>query len=325
MADEKTATTRHPHIPRIPGDIMIYPMVIGLLLNTFCPDVLNMGGFFTAVSHGGANAIVGCILLFIGAGIDFRSTPKAIRTGLVIVVPKLVLAIAAGLAVAFLFGDDLLGLNSVSIIGGITFCNIALYTGIMAEYGDEAERGAVGVLCFTVGPTITMIALGVAGLADISVGTLVGSVLPLVIGMVLGNLSPYLRRLLSAGQNPCIVVIGFALGCGMSLQTFLAGGLSGVLLAVLCLAIGLVTMLADRLFGGSGRAGMACGTIAGTAMTTPAALAQTGERYAALQGVATAQIAIAVIITAFVAPIMTGWVDRVLCGGISKGGTQAEE
>lgn len=28
---------------------MIYPMVIGLLLNTLCPQLLDMGGFLTAV------------------------------------------------------------------------------------------------------------------------------------------------------------------------------------------------------------------------------------------------------------------------------------
>ena len=52
MADEPTPAREHAprfRVPRIPGDIMIYPMVIGLLLNTFCPQLLDMGGFLTAV------------------------------------------------------------------------------------------------------------------------------------------------------------------------------------------------------------------------------------------------------------------------------------
>ena len=308
---EETSRPRFK-VPRIPGDIMIYPMVVGLLINTFCPQLLDMGGFLTAVSRNGSSPLVAAILLFIGAGINFRSTPKAIKCGVSILVPKLLLCIAAGLAIAVLFDDDLLGLSSVSVIGGISFCNVALFTGIMGEYGNESERGAVGVLCLTIGPTVTMIALGAAGLADIPVATIVGSLFPLVLGMVLGNCFPFMREFLPPGQNPCIMVIGFVLGCGMSLENFVVGGLSGLLLAALSLLIGVATYASDRLTGGTGRAGIACGTVAGTAMMTPVAMAEVSEHYALIAPVAAAQIATAVIVTALVAPVLTGWVDRRL-------------
>ena len=308
------ATERAPKrvsIPRLPGDIMIYPMFLGLLLHSFVPEVLEMGGFTTAAVHGG-NALVFVILLGIGVGINFRSTPRAVKCGIMILIPKLALSIAFGLLVAFFLGDNFFGLSSLAIIGGVSFCNIALYTGIMAEYGDEAERGAAGILCFTAGPTITMIALGAAGVADISLGSLVGSLLPIVLGIVLGNLFPFVRQLMAPGVHPCIAVLGFALGCGMSLESLVAGGLSGILLAVICLVIGVATAAFDRLTGGSGKAGMACSTIAGTAMTTPPALAASDASYAALVPVATAQIAAAVIITALAAPLLTGWLDNRL-------------
>ena len=204
MAQEATANEQKKFkVPRIPGDIMIYPMIVGLLLNTFCPQVFEIGGFFTAACRGGSNTIVAAILLFVGAGISFKSTPGAIKTGIVVLIPKLVVAAALGLGVAYFFNDNFLGLSSVSIIGGITFCNMALYTGIMGEFGDESEQGAVGILFFTAGPAVTMIILGVSGLANIPVGTIIGSILPLVIGMVLGNLFPFIKNLLVPGANPC--------------------------------------------------------------------------------------------------------------------------
>ena len=46
---------------------------------------------------------------------------------------------------------------------------MALYTGIMGEFGDESEQGAVGILFFTAGPAVTMIILGVSGLAIIPI------------------------------------------------------------------------------------------------------------------------------------------------------------
>ena len=47
----------------------------------------------------------------------------------------------------------------------------------------------------------------------------------------------------------------------------------------------------------NGKAAVACSTIAGTAMTTPVALAEVAPRYAELAPTAYAQIATAVIIT----------------------------
>ena len=63
MAQEATANEQKKFkVPRIPGDIMIYPMIVGLLLNTFCPQVFEIGGFFTAACRGGSNTIVAAIL-----------------------------------------------------------------------------------------------------------------------------------------------------------------------------------------------------------------------------------------------------------------------
>ena len=74
MAQGATANEQKKFkVPRIPGDIMIYPMIVGLLLNTFCPQVFEIGGFFTAACRGGSNTIVAAILLFVGAGISFKS------------------------------------------------------------------------------------------------------------------------------------------------------------------------------------------------------------------------------------------------------------
>lgn len=301
-------------VPRLPGDIMIYPMIVGLLLNTFCPQILEIGGFFTAATRGGANAVVAAILLFVGAGISFKATPGAIKTGIVVLIPKLALAAALGLAVAYFFDDNFLGLSSVAIIGGISFCNMALYTGIMGEYGNEAEQGAVGILFLTAGPTITMVILGVSGLASIPVGTVIGSVLPLAIGIVLGNCFPFVRKLLTPGANPAIALVGFQLGCSMSLASFIAGGLSGILLGLVALfGVGSVTCLFERLCGGRGTAAIACSTVAGTAMTTPAALVEVAPQYAAIAPMAYAQIATAVIVTALLAPIVTGWYSKRFC------------
>ena len=297
-------------IPRIPGDTIVYPMLIGVLINSLCPQVLQMGSFFTSVVKG-TGALVGAFLFFLGASIDIKSTPKAVKKGAIIIVTKILLAILLGLAIAFFFNDNLLGLSSLAVIGGISVANNALYSGITSEYGDDSDKGAVGITSLSVGPTVTMIVLSSAGLASVSVGPIIGSILPLVLGLLLGSVSPFLKKTLSAGVTPSIIVVGFALGANMSLSQLVQGGISGILLGIITsLVIGVLTMFADKATGGSGVAGAAISSTAASAVANPAALAEVDAKYAAIAPTAAAQIAASVIITSFLTPFFTSYVYK---------------
>lgn len=216
-----------------------------------------------------------------------------------------------GLAVAFLFGDNFLGLSSLAIISAISVANNALYSGITAQYGDDSEKGAVAITSLSVGPTVTMIALSSAGLASISVWAIVGSILPLIIGIVLGNCSPWFKQTLSAGVTPSIITVGFALGCGMSIQQLFQGGVSGILLGLVTVfVVGFITICADKLTGGSGIAGASISSTAASGVSNPGALAAVDPSYAAIAPIATAQVAASVIITSFLTPVLTSLVVK---------------
>lgn len=295
---------------RFPGDTIVVPMIIGVLINSFAPQVLQMGGFFTGMVTG-TSALVGVFLLFMGATIDIKSTPKAIKIGAVIIGTKVALSVALGLAVAFLFNDNFLGLSSLAVISAVSVANNALYSGIVSQYDDDAIKGAVAITSLSVGPTVTMIALSSAGLASISIWSVIGSILPLIIGIVLGNISPWFKQTLSAGVTPCIIVVGFALGCGMSIEQLFQGGASGVLLGLITVfVVGGITVLMDKLTGGNGVAGAAISSTAASGVSNPGALASVDAKYAAIAPIATAQVAAAVIITSFLTPVFTNFIAR---------------
>lgn len=297
-------------IPRIPGDTIVYPMIIGVLLNTFCPAVLEIGGFWTSVKNG-TGALVGLFLFFLGATIDIKATPKAVIRGAVIIGTKILMSVILGLGVAYLFNDSFLGLSSVAIIGGISVANNALYSGITAEYGSDIEKGAVAITSLSVGPTVTMITLSSAGLASISIWPIIGSILPLILGIIFGNCFSFMKKHLSAGVTGSIIVVGFALGANMSLMQLAQGGLSGVLLGfITVIVVGIVTIIMDRITGGTGVAGAAISSTAASAIANPAALAEVDPAYAMISPIATSQIAASVIISSFLTPMLTGFVRK---------------
>ena len=176
---------------------------------------------------------------------------------------------------------------------------------------DDAVKGAVAITSLSVGPTVTMIALSSAGLASISIWSIIGSILPLILGIILGNVSPWFKQTLSAGVTPSIIVVGFALGCGMSIQQLFQGGLSGILLGLITVfVVGGVTILMDKITGGNGVAGAAISSTAASGVSNPGALAAVDPSYAAVAPIATAQVAASVIITSFLTPMLANFVAK---------------
>ncbi|MBV5348941.1 2-keto-3-deoxygluconate permease [bacterium] len=298
-------------IEKVPGGMMVIPLILGAIVKTFFPELLNIGGFSTAIATN-PMAILGVFLVCMGAGMDIKAAPKALKIGVVQTLTKYGVAVAIGLLVSYFFGDNgLWGISSLAFIAAMSSTNGGLYTALTAEFGTKEEVGAIAILSIKDGPFLTMIALGTAGLASIPFMTLVGVILPLVIGVILGNLDPDMRAFLSKAGMVMIPFFAFGLGCGINLETIYLAGFSGILLGLLTVIIcGFFTILTDKVTGGTGVAGAANSSTAGNAVATPAAVAMVDPSLAAAAAIATPQVAAAVITTALLVPILTAYIAK---------------
>jgi 2-keto-3-deoxygluconate permease len=292
--------------------MMVVPLILGAVVKTFFPGLITIGGFSTAIATNPL-AILGVFLVCMGAGMDVKGAPKAIKIGVVQTITKYGIAVAVGLAVSYFFGKSgFLGTSALAFIAAMSSTNGGLYTALTAEFGTKEEVGAIAILSIKDGPFLTMIALGTAGLASIPFMTLVGVILPLVIGVILGNLDPEMRVFLSKAGMVMIPFFAFGLGCGINLQTIYLSGFSGILLGLLTVIIcGFFTILMDKLSGGTGVAGAANASAAGNAVATPAAVAMVDPSLAGTAAAATPQVAAAVIVTALLVPVLTAYVARM--------------
>jgi 2-keto-3-deoxygluconate permease len=298
-------------IDKVPGGMMVIPLLIGTIINTFFPSSLAIGGFTTAIAKNPLS-ILGVFLVCMGAGMDFKAAPKALKIGVVQTITKFGVAVLVGLLVGHFFGEKgFLGISSLAFIAAMSSTNGGLYTALTAEYGTKEEVGAIAVLSIKDGPFLTMIVLGTAGLASIPLITLLGVILPLIIGVILGNLDTDMRSFLSKAGMAMIPFFAFGLGCGINLKTIYLSGFSGILLGVLTVVIcGFFTILTDKLTGGTGVAGAANASAAGNAVATPAAVAMVDVSLTETAKTATPQVAAAVIITAFLVPALTAFVAK---------------
>ncbi|MEK4176587.1 2-keto-3-deoxygluconate permease [Aeribacillus sp. FSL K6-1305] len=301
-------------LDRIPGGMMIVPLIVGGIINTLFPNAAKTFGSFTGALLTGALPILAVFYVCMGATIDFKATPYILKKGGVLLLSKIGIAAVIGIIAAQFLGEGMIsggmfaGLSVLAIVAAMNDTNGGLYMALMGQFGKKEDVAAYSIMSLESGPFLTMVTLGVAGLSAFPWQTLVGAILPLVIGMILGNLDQELREFLGRAVPVLVPFFAFALGAGLNLLNVWKAGIAGILLGIAVVLItGTVLWVVDRLTGGNGIAGLAAASTAGNAAGVPAAVAAANSSYAPVAPAATALVASCVIVTAILVPIVTAW------------------
>lgn len=306
---------------RIPGALMIVPLFLGAAINTFFPEILDIGSFTTALFRDGLPVLIGLFFLAVGSQINVKAAVPSVEKGIVLLLAKYGVAVIAGLSVAFFTPDGvLLGLLPLAIIAAMSNSNGSLYVALTAQFGNRTDKGAVSVLSINDGPFLTMIAMGVAGLASFPILALFAAIFPMILGFILGNTSTSAREFLAPGERLIIPFAAFAIGTGINFDVLLGDAAIGVLLGIATVilsggaAIGALYLWhVVRKHPKPTRnliAGVSEASVAGNAIATPAAVAAIDPSFAMVADAASAQIAAAVVTTSFILPFLVAWVSR---------------
>ena len=298
-------------LKRVPAGMMIVPLLLGAVLNTFWPHILQIGSLTTATfSNAGAATAMGIQLVCLGTTLQFSDIGKVLKRGGILLAAKFAVGAAIGIIVGKVFGHaGVLGLSALAIICAVTNSNGSVYLALMQSYGDEVDAGAMALLSLNDGPFFTMVAMGASGLANIPLLAILAAITPILVGMILGNLDKKFSEFLAPAGPIMNPFVGLTLGAGIDLTAVLKGGASGIFLGFITLFVGgSFIVFCDRVFGKRpGYAGWAVATTAGNAVAVPAVVALADPTLAAYVPAATAQVAASVVITAILAPIMTNW------------------
>lgn len=307
-------------LERIPGGMMVVPLLIAAILNTFAPDLLRIGNFTQALFVDGASALIALFLLCTGAQINVKSFGVSIGKGATLLATKWVVGAAFGL-IAYMFAGEnglWLGLAPIAIIAAMTNSNGGLFVALVGQYGSKEDRAAYSLLALNDGPFLTMVALsifGAMGFVDgmFSLQSFIAVLLPILVGMVLGNLDEEMRVFLDNGSSMLIPFFAFALGMGIDFGAIVEGGLSGIILGLLTVFVtGTAGYLVFKAFKWNPIVGAAEGSTAGNAVATPAAIAAASAGFAQYAELATVQVAASTVTTAILLPLYIAFLVKRL-------------
>ena len=301
----------------IPGGMVIVPLTLGALIATFAPGAGQFFGSFTGALFTGALPILAVFYVCMGATIPFETLPKVAGKGGVLLAAKVSMGVVAALVLGRVLGTEpietgmLAGLSTLAVVVAINDTNGGLYMALMGRYGAPKDVGAYSVMSLESGPFITMMTLG--GLLAFPWQTLLGAILPLTVGILLGNLDREMREFLGKAAPALIPFFAFAIGAGLNLTAVWRAGLLGLALGMVVLVISCTVMfLADRVSGGKGLAGLAAAATAGNAAAVPALVAAANPAYAKAAPYATVLVAASVVVTMLTVPIITAWCAKKL-------------
>lgn len=300
------------NVKKVPGGLMLIPMLITAGINTFFPDALNIGSATTALFKSGTMVTVGMILFTAGTQLKLVNLPKAFARGGVFVVIRTIICAVSCVVLKNTVGfEGFLGISLLAFVIAMSSCNPGVYAALMQQYGDPVDMAAIGIVNIIAVPQFALIILTIFfsdGVSDINPLTIVlGTVIPFIIGLILANLDDNIREMFAPATPIILVFMGCCFGSSINLVDAVKGGLSGILLGVLFIGISLIIMLPIDKFvlKRPGYAAAAFTCIGGISIGTPAVISDVLPQFAPYVPAATGQLAFAAIICAILTPILT--------------------
>jgi len=222
---------------------------------------------------------------------------------------------------AYMFAGDnglWMGLAPIAVIAAMTNSNGGLFVALVGQYGNKDDRAAYSLLALNDGPFLTMVALSIFGAMGFVNGmfspvTFIAVLLPIIIGMILGNLDEDMRSFLDKGSSMLIPFFAFALGMGINFSAIITGGIGGIVLGFLTVFLtGTAGYFVFKALKWNPIVGAAEGSTAGNAVATPAAIAAASASFAGVVDIATVQVAASTVTTAILLPLYIAFLVKRL-------------
>lgn len=291
------------NIKKVPGGMMLVPMLITALINSFSKKALYIGNPLTAMfTSKGTMTIIGIMIFCIGIQIDPSQIKNMLKRGGILLGLKLIINIIFGILVIKYFGSTgFLGLSAIALVSCITSCNPGLYIALMQDCGDSIDKSTFILMNIVGLPFIPVCILNFASGGGFNISALLATCIPFFLGMLLGYLDADIKEFSKDGVKFLIPFMGFCLGSSVNIFTLVTSWSHGILLYLVYMLVNWpILFLVDRkLLKQNGHSSTAICCVAGLSLTVPPLISGSSP----VTSIAVAQLSFVVIIGAITTPI----------------------
>ncbi|MSS77454.1 2-keto-3-deoxygluconate permease [Anaerococcus sp. WCA-380-WT-2B] len=295
---------------KIPGGLLLIPMLISALFHTFLPDFFVVPGITEAIfTTKGTNYIVGLICFLSSTAIDIKNISKVLKKQGTILLLKIFLCFIFGIIFIKIFGlDGVFGISALAFITCICSINPSLYLALSHDYGnkdDEAAFGLTGILCV---PAFPILVYSISKSSAIDWTPVISVLIPIVLGILIGNLDKDMAKFFTPAVTILTPFMGWSFGAGINIIEALKAGPQGILVTILfyLLIFPPIFFYERKILKENGITTFGISSIAGLSVSVPTIIAHTDKSIGLIANTATAQIALGVVLTSIITPILTG-------------------
>ena len=292
---------------KLPAGTLLVPMLLSALLHTLWPELFHIGGITEDFLGGRSiNFIVGMLTFSSGLIIDLNSFKTILKRHGVLMLLKLILVVPISLLYGHFFGQGgILGISAVAFTVAMVSMNPAMYISLVDDFGTEVDKAAFAFTGLFSIPVIPVLIYSFGGQGAVDWMPIISTVIPLILGIILGNLDPDFRDLFGGAVVMLLPILGWNMGQGMNLITAFQAGVSGIILGVLYYVFTSIFVIFDKkVLKNDGVASMAMNSVAALSTSIPAIIAQSIPELQQYVPNAIAQILMVNLITVFVTPMV---------------------
>lgn len=295
---------------KIPGGLLLIPMLISALFYTFAPDLLDVGAvsgaFFTKK---GINYMLGLICFLSATSLDLRCFKKILRKQGSILLIKFILSLILGILFVKFFGlDGIFGISALAFITGISSLNPALYLAFAQDYGDEDDVAAFGLAEIFCMPAFSILIFSLSKSSTIDWTLLISILIPLIFGLIIGNIDRQMAEFFYPAITIITPIMGWSFGSGINIINAFEASFQGIFLSILfyLLTLPILFFYERKILKENGMTSLGISSIAGVSTSVPEILASSDQSLVGFSQSATSQLAMGVLITSIITPILVG-------------------
>ncbi|UUX33950.1 2-keto-3-deoxygluconate permease [Fundicoccus culcitae] len=295
-------------LKKIPAGTFLVPLLLSALLYTLWPNLFRIGGVTEALLGGtSTNFIIGMLTFCSGLMIDFSEIGALFKRHGILVLVKIAISFAVSLLYMNIFGQEgIFGISALAFTVGMFSMNPAVYIALVSEYGKKQDQAAFALTALFSIPVFPMLTYAVAGSGEVDWMPIVSTFIPLIIGIVLGNLDKDFNSIFGTGVTVLTPILGWNLGQSMNLVEALQSGLPGIILCLFFYLLMSPLFIVDyKVLKNDGIVGLSMTTAAGSSTAFPAVIAASSSVLMTYVPSAVAQLLTLAIITIVLTPIIT--------------------